>query len=99
MPCLSNKVNSNEKITLIGGDKMIKDDKETAKVFNDFFSNIIKNLNIPQFNPGDSTCEKVLDPVVRAIVRYRKHPSILAMNRKCDSKSRFDLPFIYKKMF
>ena len=38
--CLSNKVISNEKITLIEEDKTIKDDKETAKVFNDFFSNI-----------------------------------------------------------
>ena len=32
-PCLTNKVISNEKITLIEGDKIIKDDKEIAKVF------------------------------------------------------------------
>ena len=37
-PCLFNKVISNEKITLVEGDKIIKDDdKETAKVLNDVF--------------------------------------------------------------
>ena len=90
-PCLSNKVISNEKKTLIEADKIIKDDKETAKVFNDFFLNIIKILNIPQFNPDNPICERIPDPVIRAIARYRKHPSIPAINRKCDSKSRFDL--------
>ena len=61
-PCLSNKVVSSEKITLIEGDKIIKNDRATVKVFNDFFSNIIKNLNIPQFNPGDPICGKIIDP-------------------------------------
>ena len=37
-PCLFNKVISNEKIKLVEGDKVIKDDdKRTAKVLNDFF--------------------------------------------------------------
>ena len=37
-PCLFNKVISNEKIKLVEGDKVIKDDdKGTAKVLNDFF--------------------------------------------------------------
>ena len=96
-PCLSNKVISNEKITLIEGDKVIKHDKETAKVLNNFLSNIIKNLSISQFNPEDPICEKILDPLVRVIARYRKHPSIVAINRKCDSKLRFDLQFIDRK--
>ena len=52
-PCLSNKVFSNEKITLIEGDKIINDAKETAIVLNSLFTNISENLNIPQFNPYD----------------------------------------------
>ena len=32
-----------------------------------FFSNIIKNLNIPQLKLDDPTCEKIR--VIRAIVR------------------------------
>ena len=44
---LSKFVNS-KKITLIGNEKIITNDKEIAKVFNDFFPNIIKTLNVPK---------------------------------------------------
>ena len=52
-PLLSNKIISNEKITIAEGDKIIMSDKETAKVLNEFFSNVVNNLNIPQFNQID----------------------------------------------
>ena len=43
---LSNKLVSSEKITLIENEKFLPDDKEIAKVLNDFFSDMIKSLNI-----------------------------------------------------
>ena len=43
-PLLSNKIMSSEKITLVAGTKILKNDKETAKVLNNFFSTIIQNL-------------------------------------------------------
>ena len=46
-PILLNKFVNNEKITLIDNGKFITNDKEIAKVLN-FFSNIIKTLNIPK---------------------------------------------------
>ena len=46
-PVLSNKFVNNEKITLVDNEKIITNDKEVAKVLNEFFSNIIKTLNIP----------------------------------------------------
>ena len=45
-PLLSNKVVSNEKITLVEQENIVKNDKKTATVVNDFFSNIITNLGI-----------------------------------------------------
>ena len=45
---LSNKFVISEKITLVDNEKIINNDKKIAKALNDFFSNIIKNLNIPQ---------------------------------------------------
>ena len=45
---LSNKFVNNEKITLVDNSKTITNGKEIAKVLNDFFSNFIKTLNIPQ---------------------------------------------------
>ena len=49
-PLLSNKIVSNEKITLVEGKKINKTNQANAKMLNNFFSNIIKNLEIPQYN-------------------------------------------------
>ena len=40
----SNRIVSNEKITLVEGEEIIKTDQTNAKVLNSFFSNDIKNL-------------------------------------------------------
>ena len=45
-PILSKKIMSNQRITLIENDEIFKTEKETAKVLNAFFSNIVQNLDI-----------------------------------------------------
>ena len=45
-PMLSKKIKSNERITLIENDEIIKTENRTAKVLNAFFSNIVQNLDI-----------------------------------------------------
>ena len=45
-PLLSNKIVSNEKITRVEGEEIIKTDQANAKVLNKFFSNIIENSTI-----------------------------------------------------
>ena len=54
-------------------------EKGRAEVFNMFFANIIKNLNISQFSDFDSIAEKVKDSTLKAILKYKEHPSILAI--------------------
>ena len=93
---LSNKIISNEKITIAEGDKIIRSDKETAKVLNEFFTNVITNLNMPQFNKIDQTSENISDPVINAIVKYRAHPSIIAIKENCTSKSNFNFLIVEK---
>ena len=44
---LSNKFVNNEKTTLVDNEKIITNDKEIAKILNDFLSNIIKTLKYP----------------------------------------------------
>ena len=61
---LSNKIISNEKITIVEGDKIIRSDKETNKVLNKIFPNVVTNLNIPQFNQTDRTSENISDSVI-----------------------------------
>lgn len=73
---LSTKIKYDEKITLVEENMIIKPDRETTKVLNNFFSNIIKNLHIQQFNENDPIYENINDPFLKAIVRYQNHLSI-----------------------
>ena len=73
---------SNEKIAIVDSDKMIKSDKETANVLNEFFSNIVTNFNIPQFDQIDLTSEKISESVIKAIVKCRARRS----HRRCSVK-------------
>ena len=45
-PLYSNKIKSKEKIKLVENDEIISSDIEVAKTFQNFFSSIVKNLNI-----------------------------------------------------
>ena len=96
-PMLSNKVKSNEKITLIENDEIVRNDKETAKVLNNFFSNIIKNLGIQQYNMNDPICENIQDPVLKAILRYRNHPSISSIKKVCNTQQHFSFTDVKKE--
>ena len=78
---LSNKFVNSEKIKLVDNKKVTTNDKGMTKVLNVFFSNIIKTLNVPK-NHTDSITEDIRDPTLKAMLKYRKHPSILAIKRK-----------------
>ena len=93
---LSNKFVNNEMITLVDNEKVITNDKKIAKVLN-FFSNIVKTLNIPKKDHTDSIIESVRDPTLKAILKYRKHPSISAIKRNLKSGPVFNFNHITKE--
>ena len=94
---LSNKFVNIEKITLVDNENIITNDKEIAKVLNDFFSNIIKTLNIPKKDHTDSIVENVRDPILKAILKYRKNTSILAIKRRIKSGPVFTFNHIMEE--
>ena len=48
-----------------------------AKTFNGFFSNIVENLEIPEYQCEDELNNRLSShPVLQAILKYRNHPSI-----------------------
>ena len=75
------KIPSDEKITLIEKDKIIKTDTDskTANVLNTSFSTIISNLNIPEYSVPDPISNDINDPVLKSILKYKDHPSIKAI--------------------
>ena len=76
-PPSSDKSVSRDRLNLIAKDEIVKSESETAKSLNKLFSNIVKNLGIPVYDDFDPIIENMKDPVYKAILKYKNHPSIL----------------------
>ena len=50
-----------------------------------FFSNIAINLNVPEQHGCESISQNISDPILKAIVKYRNHPTIKAIKRVSNS--------------
>ena len=80
-PFLSDKCPLNEKIIIVQNGEIISNDKEVAEVLNTFFSNIVSNLNIPEYPVNDPFIDNINDPILKAIFKYKNHPSIKAIEK------------------
>ena len=49
VPLFTNKASRDEKIILTGAEERIPDDKRICKIFNNFFSNVVSYLKIPDY--------------------------------------------------
>ena len=63
---------------------------ETANVLNTFFSNVVSNLNISRFPNSDPLIRNIKDPTLKAILKYRKHPSITDIESRYKDVSSFN---------
>ena len=93
-PLFSEKVNTNENITLVENHN-ISSEIEIAEKLNAFFSNIVKDLNIKV--KEDLLCDvsDINDPVERAIQKYKNHPSIQMIKETFDSNKNFHLTLFH----
>ena len=85
-PLLTDKSVSREKINLTENEKLLTSECEIAKTLNNFFSNIVKKLNILKFNSNNSVTKNIKDPVFKAILKYKNHRSILAIQKYSKNK-------------
>ena len=81
-PFLSEKMSGMDKIHLIENNELIKNDLKTAEVLNNFFSNIVQNLNIARYTSEESFVDNISDPTLKAILKYKNHPSIIVIRKK-----------------
>ena len=89
-PLFSDKHYVENKITLLEGDEIISEDVEVAEKFNEYFSNVVKNLNVEGFeilhcfNPE-------IDNISSIIEKFKDHPSIhkIKENVKVEAKFHF----------
>ena len=55
---------------------------KTAEVPNKFFSNIANNLEISKYCKYGSFIDNIEDQTLRVILKYKNHPSIIAIQNK-----------------
>ena len=58
----------------------MKAESEAAEALNNFFSNKVKNLNISRYSKPDSTVENWTEKTLKATLKYKDHPSLLAIH-------------------
>ena len=95
-PLFSEKCVSNDNIALIEKtgvmrEEIITDDKKLAEIFNNFFSGAVRSLNINYFEffSWDCIFSENEDPIIKAIEKYSKHPSILKINEHYPQNKKF----------
>ena len=92
-PMFSKKCTMKEKITLVKNDEIISDCQPVAELFNKFFANIVKELNLVIDNEFLVNADHIGDPVQNAIKKYKNHPSVKAISVKYD-KNTFSFRYV-----
>ena len=75
-----NKAQSSERIKFAEEDvTLIKNKEKLATKLSDYFSNAVIELEISKLNNFSPLSENIDNPTLKAVVNYRKHPSITAI--------------------
>ena len=81
-PVFSNKVRSVDSINLKENEEFVENDEKIANIFNEYFVNIVPNLEIDIDSEYLCPTVDIVDPVDKAIKKYCNHPSINMINDK-----------------
>ena len=86
-PLFWDKISHKEIINLAVNDTILSDDQVVADTFNNYFSNIVKNLlTVTNKNYSKEIANSVnlnlLHPVEAAILKFKNHPSLNAIRGK-----------------
>ena len=88
-PSFSDKIITRDRIHLTENGEVVKTELETAETLNNFFGNVTKSLMIPKYNEYDPSTDRVKNRTIRAILKYRNHPSILAIREQKKAQTYF----------
>ena len=61
--------------------KLVRDEKEVANIFNEFFVNIVPNLGINTERNFLNTTNISHNPKENAVCKYENHPSVIAIKK------------------
>ena len=90
-PLLSDKARcGSSKINLAVNDEVLSTDKEIAVVFNTYYSNAVKSLNLQCDSEHLHDVSNETNPIERAIKKFKNHPSIVNINRNIPKTTNFE---------
>ena len=79
-PFLSEKLKSREIITLVVKEELISSESDVAQRFNQFFSNIVKNIGTTKYVVGDKLHLNFKNhPILMVLLKCSDHPSIITI--------------------
>ena len=88
-PFLSDKSINSDNIYLSKNVELNNSKSKIAEVLNEFFSNVVKKKKkkkkMTEYENLDHNFEKVIDAVLKTILKYKNHPSITAIKEKSKS--------------
>ena len=93
-PLFSDKITVKEIINLTENGEILSSDTDIADTFNDYFSSVVQNLNIPRENFINT--DLCINPVLEIIEKYKHHQSIISINKKMREKGlpKFSFHFL-----
>ena len=96
---MSKKIHLSERINLTEEENnvLLTNCEEVAEELKNFFANAVKNLNILNYEHCDSLAESIDDPTLKAIVKWRNHPSILAIAKEYKNRANIFFNFVSKE--
>ena len=94
-PLFSDKITIKEIINLTENGETLNLDIDITEMFNEYFNNIVQNLNIPRKNSLLNTDLSII-PILTAIEKYKYHQSNISINEKIREKShpKFSFHFV-----
>ena len=81
----------------IENNELVKTDPETAAVLNNFFSNIVKNLDISRYSNDEPLVSINYNATLKAILKYKNHLNIMAIQNRCKDKDSFNFILVDQK--
>ena len=74
---LNKSYSTNSRITLLENWDILSEEAKFADTFNEFFSNVVKEINIEKDDNLLTDVIEETDPVLKAIKKYKNRPRIL----------------------
>ena len=78
-----------KKIILKEQNEIISDERKVAEIFMDYFNNVTEATDVPKYYPPDKAYVNINDPILRAIKKYKSHPSIHTIKLLSKNKPEF----------